>query len=372
VRSLSLALALAVTASGACKRRQDEAPPPPPPPGTPGVDPRLVIGVDRRVELVSIVSRLAGYREYSVPARTAYMRDVDAHFAAWRDHPAVATARALHAEHGIAYNAPIGLAVYLDENLVPRRPLTPPLPGLDDRWNSVDLDPFVVELADFARVSGLDDFLAAHATFSDAVATRVGEALDGYRIVDWFDGIFGPRQATFRVIPGLLTGDNAYAAFAVGADGQEEIVQVLALPPPGADGVPRPNRETIYLLAHEFSHSYVNPAMDARREQVLPAAEPAFARMEVAMRKQNYPQVRHMVNESVVRALVVLYARERGGEGAGERQALQEYARSFVWTQALADALAAVRARHGGRLPPDEMATATRDTFAAWAAAHPP
>lgn len=337
-----------------------------------GVDPRIVVAVDPRVELLSIVSRLAGYPEYSHPANTPYVRAVDEHFARWREHPAVVTARGLRRDHGVGYNAPIGLAAYLDAHFTPRRPLTPPLPDLDARWNAVDMTAYVTQLQDFARASDLAGFLAAHRDHHARVAAALRTALDGHRIVDWYDAHFGPRPtATFRVVPGLLTGGNSYSAQATDDDPAQDIVLVIYLHDPDADGVPRPTRDLVYTVVHEFAHAYVNPALGAHADLVLPAATPLHARHAAIMARQNYPAPEIMANESVVRALCVLYAADRGVEGAAVAQMVYERQRGFLWIKPLADALTALRARHGGKLPAAELAAATRDVFTAWSAENP-
>ncbi|HUQ05321.1 MAG TPA: DUF4932 domain-containing protein [Kofleriaceae bacterium] len=365
-----VALLMGALLGAACKTYGDD-PEPPAPAGSPGVDPRLVIAVDRRVELMSIVARLAEYEEYAEPASTPYARAVDAHFATWRAHPVVAQMRGLRQSHGLGYNAVVGFGIYLDEALQPLRPLRAPLPGLDPRWNSVDLDAFLFELQDFATVSGYGAFFAAQAPYFAKVEARVRGALDGYRIVDWFEAMFGARAATFHVAPGLLTGNHAYGQFAVDTAGNEHIFQVLYLPPGRADGLPHPDRATIYTLIHEFAHSYVNPALDARQDVYVGALQPLFDRYKVVMEKQKYGAINTVANESVVRALVVLYARDRGARGAEARRVAGELRAAFFWTPQVVDAVDAARAKHGGALSADDLAAAARDAFAAYHAAHP-
>ncbi len=368
MRAIAHLAVVAALTSAACKRYDDD-PEPGPPPGNPGVDPRLVIAVDKRVELVSIVSRLAGYPEYSEPASTPYARAVDQHFAAWKEHPAVVAARGHRAEHGIGFNAPASLAVYLDDHFVPRRPLILPLPGLDARWDNVDLDAYVAQLQDFARQSELERFLAAQAPFTAKVEAKVRKALDGYRVVDWFESLFGPRRATFVVAPGMLTGTHAFGVFAVDDDGREEIMQVLYLPPGRDGGLPHPDRSSVYTLVHEFAHSYVNPALDARGDVVLPALEPIFPRVAEAMKRQHYPTATIVANESMVRALVVLYARDRGAKGAEHRRLFLEVKSAFLWTADVVKALDAARkAAPDGVVTPDALARATAEGLNAWAA----
>lgn len=355
MRALLLLVLLAAT--GACGDGKKAA-------GPRGADPRLVIAVDRRVELVSIVCRLAGFPEYSKSIGTAYARDVDAHFAPFRDHAAVRAAAELKRMHGISFNAPIGLAVYLDDALIPKRPLTPPLPGLDPRWDAVDPEPFAAALQDFAQVSGFDAFFAAQATYHHDVEGRIRAALDGHRIIDWFDAHFGPRAtATYRVIPGLLSGTMSFSASATDDDGREEIVQVLSLPA-AADGPFPP--DTVFLLVHEIAHSYVNPILDARASTILPAATPLFTRHADVMSRQHYKTAAIMANESLVRALVVLYARDRAAPATATAQLFDEHRRGFVWTKDLVDALTTLRTyAAGGPFPPDDVATTVRDVFTA-------
>ncbi len=65
------------------------------------------VTVDPRIELISILERLAGGQEYSQGFPSPYRDAVDAHFASFRDHAAVALTKKLRDEHGIAFNAPV-------------------------------------------------------------------------------------------------------------------------------------------------------------------------------------------------------------------------------------------------------------------------
>jgi hypothetical protein len=190
--------------------------------------------------------------------------------------------------------------------------------------------------------------------------------LDGYRIADWFETLFGPRDATFLVAPGLLTGDHAYGAFSVDAAGHEQIVQVLYLPPGRDDGLPHPDRATIYTLIHEFGHSYVNPALEAHPDLVIPAVTPLFEKYQAVMANQKYTDARTVANESVVRALVVLYARDRGAKGSEPRRVAAELRSAFFWTPQVAAAIDAIRAQKHP-LSSEDLARAAQAGFVAYA-----
>jgi hypothetical protein len=55
--------------------------------------PRIEVRADRRVELITILQRLVGEREYTRALDIAYVREVDAHFAPFKDQVADAMAR---------------------------------------------------------------------------------------------------------------------------------------------------------------------------------------------------------------------------------------------------------------------------------------
>jgi hypothetical protein len=101
---------------------------------------------------------------------------------------------------------------------------------------------------------------------------------------------------------------------------------------------------------------------------VLPAAEPIYARVAAIMQRQHYPSAAIMANESLVRALVVLYAGDHGGRDAANFQLVYEQKRGFAWTAELARAIGALPRPLDG----DAVAAATRDVMVAWSAAHPP
>src|ERR1022692_3275915 len=66
-------------------------------------------GTDSRIELMSILFRLAGNKEYHQCRIPAYDKAMDSYFAPYRDHDAVRLARSL----GVGFDAPMKLAVHV-------------------------------------------------------------------------------------------------------------------------------------------------------------------------------------------------------------------------------------------------------------------
>ncbi|WP_320672713.1 DUF4932 domain-containing protein [Patulibacter defluvii] len=321
---------------------------------------RLPVAVDRRVELLSILFRLAGAPPYP-QAATPYARAVDGWFGRWRDDPAVAATRALVAG-GIAYDGPIQLAVQLDD----RGRLAVPRADLDPRWRSVDVARYLTLVRRFARRADLDGFLRGQRDYAAAVVDADRRRLADRPILDWYERLLGRRPgARYAVAPGLLSGGHSFSAR--GHEGQA-VLLVLFLEAPDAAGVPRPTDASVEFLAHELAHSWVNPIVAAATGRLRPAAEPAFRRVAEAMRRQAYPTPRIMVEEAVVRALTVLFLRDRVGADAAARSLAEQQRLGFAWTPALVDALDRLRRADGGRLDPDAAVAATARVLRAWTA----
>jgi len=303
----------------ACKAKESAAPPGPLTP-TPASS---EVHVDRRVELVSIAFRLAGAAEYSQATPTDYTRDVDK---LPRDHPAIAATRELIAK-GIAYDAPMTLAVNLD---------APEQAAADDpRWKSIDVAAYVKQLRAYQADAKLDAFFAAHAGYYTAVESRVRGALEAERPAAWFESFFGSTGAHFVVVPGLLEGPANY-----GPHTADTRYQVLGLGEPDAQGLPVMTDDTVATLVHEMAHSFINPLFEAHASELVPSATILYRFVAKDMEDLKYGAPQIMLNESGVRAITVLYLRDKKGVGAAAQQTRLETRLGFLWTRELADVLA--------------------------------
>jgi hypothetical protein len=302
------------------------------------------VKVDRRVELVSILFRLAGVREYGMASPTLpYGLAVDYHFGPFRDHPAVAATRRVHEEAGIAYDAPMSLAVHLDERL--RAPAFPP-PSLDARWHAVAFGDYVAEVRRFAAASRADQFFAGQAAYYRKVEDRFRRLLEREKPVAWFDSLFGARAgARYVLVPGLLTGPANYGPHVERDGGASEIYSIVSLEDVDAEGLPRPGQFTVELVVHELAHSYVNPLVDRHADDLEVSMSRIYSLVREDMRRQAYGSWKIMAYESLVRAVTQLYVRQRHGDDAADRLEREDESNSFYWTGELARELAGRRAK---------------------------
>jgi uncharacterized protein DUF4932 len=321
------------------------------------------VEVDPRIELLSILFRVAGNPEFNRTEATPYAKAVDGHFNAFENHPAVTASAELRNRFGIGYNAVPALAVYLDASFRPIRPLAPLPPRLDDRWKDAPIDAYLAKVRDFAAQTRFADFMKQQAGYRAAVAARMAGALADRKVDEFFTATFG-GGGTATIVPGLLTGPMNYGLGAERPDGKLETYQVVMLERPDADGLPRPGDLTVDLLVHETAHSFVNPVMDARSALLEPPAAKVFAMVGRGMKVQRYIDWPTMVNESVVRAVTILYVGDRRGAAAAAQATRDEQGRSFLWMPELVTALDRVRKIHAGKLPAEDMAAAARGVLA--------
>ena len=210
-------------------------------------DQRIDVAVDARIELFSVLERLAGRPEYGVAA-TPSARAVDEWFGPYADDPAVVTFRAgVLARHRVRRRDDARRA--LDGNLAPVRPLTPLPEGLDRRWEGVDLASVLYEVTAFASTTRFDEFMASQHEYVSAVEDAFRLFVASRPVLDWFDGVFGARgSAGYHVVPGLLTGLMSFGVHA----GADEIYTIMSLEAPDQAGIPALGLMTEEYLVHEL------------------------------------------------------------------------------------------------------------------------
>lgn len=291
--------------------------------------------MDRRVELVSVICRLAGFPEYNLSKGTAYLDSVDKWFAPFAKHPAVEGMRQLRAKKSISFDAPMLFAVHLDDALVPVNAAE--LPTIDERWRGVDIDTVAKDVRAFAADAKLDEFRAQHTAYYAQLTKTLEDLIAKENVVAWFDGVFGPAEAQFIVVPSPIAGPRFFGPRATWSDGKQHLYQILGVM--GKDGQIEVDEQLIGLLVHEMAHSYINPVFAKHQQELEASGSNVFSLVENQMRAQAYSNWQTMVNESGVRAVVVNYMREKHGDAAGARAARAEQRLSFLWINELAEVM---------------------------------
>ena len=304
--------------------------------------PSVRVAVDPRVELFSIIFRLAGNEEYTRGRVESYVKDVDAHFGRYQKHPAVEKARQLRQKRGISFDAPMSMAVHLTDaiKLEPKAPLNPWPATLDRRWKEKDAQEFLEAARQFVRDTSYQEFFEKHRPLYEVTESRMRALLDKEAHWQWFGDFFGQKSApSFTVTFLLLTSGNCYGPSFQPAQGEKEFYCVLGVWKTDREGQPKFTDDILPILIHEFCHSYANGFVDRHASELKAASEKLYAPLASAMQSQNYGHPKTLLYESMVRALVVRYVARYGGPEAAQKTIAEEKLRKFLWVGELSDRL---------------------------------
>jgi hypothetical protein len=304
--------------------------------------PTVQVTVDPRVELVSIIFRLAGHPEYNQGRVESYAEDVESHFGPFREHRVVELARKLRRSRSVSYDACMSMAVHVSDAVELREkvPLAPRPEGLDGRWTPDDAREFLAAARQFVRDSAFEDFLRKHRSLYETTQSRMKTLLEKEGHMEWFDRFFGDRPgARFSVALGLLNGGQCYGPHCRNADGKDELYCILGVWQTDDQGLPRFTGDVLKTVVHEFCHSYANPIIDRHEAELKPAGERIFSHVKEAMKRQAYGEWKTVMYESLVRASTLRYIRQYDGEPAAQMAIQHERSRSFRWIGTLSDLL---------------------------------
>jgi hypothetical protein len=95
--------------------------------------------VDPRVELLSVLFRLAGNSKYNQGKVASYTYDVEKQFGAFRNHAAVKLARRLRESRGVSYDACRSMAVHLTD-VDELQTIVPLDPWFDQTWRPGEIE----------------------------------------------------------------------------------------------------------------------------------------------------------------------------------------------------------------------------------------
>ena len=313
------------------------------PAAEPPKQPSVRVTVDPRVELLSVIFRLAGNSEYSQGRVASYTNDVEKQFGEFRDHPAVELAAKLRRTRGVSYDACMSMAVHLTDayTLEEKVPFEPWPNDLDGRWPPEGARQFLELARRFVKDSSFKEFIEAHQPLYRTTESRMEAVLKEHAHLEWFGEFFGERpQADFTVALGLLNGGCCYGPRCRTVDGREQLYCILGVWKTDAEGLPQFDGDMLGTVVHEFCHSYTNAIVDRYAAELKSAGEKILPHVESAMRRQGYGNWKTMMYESMVRASVVRYTYKHAGPAAARRAIENEKKRQFLWIGELSGLLA--------------------------------
>lgn len=264
--------------------------------------------VDERMELLSVVMRLAGVPEYSRGMIPEYNQCVDEFFAAYQDHPVVTTARKMRRKYAFRRDAVLNLAVHLKiegDSVFFDPALT--TEGMDSRTNNELTPVFIRELDDFYKKTGANRFFSSVREFYRHFGEKTDEQVADKIRSEWFDNFFGWHASDFRIVQTLLIGEYSFYTTTVDKEGKE--ITYFSIrgfldqqKQPSADW--KVARSTVLW---GMAHTYGDPLMDECEAVLKPYVKVIYKRMDREIGSWPYRETEAVLHEGFARGIEVFY-----------------------------------------------------------------
>ena len=297
--------------------------------------------VDKRIELLSIVFRLAGNFEYNDDTYKSYVSDIDNHFEQYKDHPLIAFASELSNKNGVCFDAVMFMAIYLEQppSLNPIVSFSAIVP--EKRWGLENANKFAGLLKQFYTDARCEEFFVEHEELYKTAQERfmpVYEALD----INWYNQYYGEQpDGSLNIIIGLGLGGGNYGPKLKYPDGKEDTYAIMGTW--SIDSTNKPSYsvgDNLPTLIHEFNHSYVNHLTNKYEKDFESSGLKLFDLTKAGMGNQHYTSWQTVMNEALVRASVIRYLlKHHPDDNAAKYQLISDFGKGFFWMKDLVEAL---------------------------------
>lgn len=303
------------------------------------------------VELMGILSHLAKYQEYYYNDKPeTYLQDIEQWFEPFKQHPVIEYYQGLRQQYGIAYDAPMSLAVHLalkDGKIVKvNEQLAPGEKGLDSRWNYVDMNEFLGLLNQFYTDSRFHEFFVQHQPFYKEKLNVFNDNVMTHFQQGWFNDFLGkPSNNQFRVILGFANGTNGGYGAACSPQGQaSELFAILG----GYDAdLSNPqyaemNNSLAGMLVGMLSRASVAPLLEDMKKSVEMngIGEKLYQSNKQALSNRGINDGAAVLSESLASAASIIYMMQNGADAQSLQWQLSNKTSTFAWMPELLPVLA--------------------------------
>lgn len=298
----------------------------------------IPITVDPRVELMSLIFRLAGNQEYNKGKVPSYLADADRHFRDFRTHKAIILAEQLRQEYGIGYDAVVGLALHVSNppGLEERIPLESVPGSLDQRWTVAEARAFLKEARKFAEESRFMDFYSDHNDLYSITQDRMKQVIQSREIISWFEAYFGTKaESSFTIDLGMFNGGNCYGPHFSSPGNPDELHSIIGVWEVDAQGLPVFSSNMNNTIVHEFSHSFINPLVGARKNTMQRPGAILYSLVSEKMKAMAYGNWKTMIDESLVRAVSIRWLATSPKYQTVPQQLKRQQQKGFYWMPGL-------------------------------------
>ncbi|MCJ8292705.1 MAG: DUF4932 domain-containing protein [Flavobacteriales bacterium] len=296
--------------------------------------------VDERVELLSIVFRLADSREYSSKMFPKYVENIEEHFKLYKNHELINYIKKNLRKKGIGYDAVMFMAISISDKY-PFQPIVPfSNENPEKRWGKKKASKFLQLLNSFYTDTDCQKFFESNQTLYKTASTNFKKVYDELDI-KWYQEFYGQKpKGEFRIVNGLGNGGGNYGP-SISINGKEFIYAIMGTWSVDSLGVPLYEVDDYFpTLLHEFNHSFVNHIVEKYHTELSKSGKTIYDVLKDEMESQAYGTWQTMYAEAVVRASVIKYLKEHNYPNEFIQTELNdEINRGFLWTDELVQEL---------------------------------
>ncbi len=293
--------------------------------------------VDERVELLSIVFRLAEAEEYNSKRFKMYTDKIENHFQKYKKHELIQFVKIISDENGIGYDAVMRMAVHLGPapEFIPLVKFTDSIPS--ERWGKNNSEKFVKLLRDFYKDADCKEFFANNA---DLYKSASNKFLPIYEDIDleWYKSFYGKEpNEKFIIVNGLGNGGANYGVDVVLANKSRKVYAIMGTWTVDSLGMAEFGLNDYFpLLIHEFNHSFVNNLIDKNITELEKSGEALYEVVGKQMASQAYVDYKIMLSEALVRAAVIRYMKDHNFKKEIVDHEIQDQIdKGFFWIEEL-------------------------------------
>lgn len=298
--------------------------------------------VDERVEIVSIIFRLAGNPEYNMKFAKNYCNDIHSYFDKYKNDPVINFAKELSEQKNMGFSRVMFLAVHLQFKEGKFFLIKESESNLLGKWDTEDAAKFVVLLNKFYRVSKFNTFFSQHKNTYLQATTQFDRSVTEFD-QNWYLDYYGDHEVDYKVVVGLGNGGANYGP-SVTPLGQTRLVYaIMGSWTFNEDGKALfPEEEYLPYLIHEFNHSFIDHLLEDKsiEASLTTSGEILLSNRKNEMKLEGYEDWHSVINESLVRASVVRYMIGHGQSNeAVEQEIEKQIKKGFSWTRELVSLL---------------------------------
>ena len=222
----------------------------------------ISVEVDPRVELISVIFRLAGNPEFNHGTLRPYVRAIENHFGDFDDHPAVKMAADLRNTCSMSCDGPMSLAVHIDPDYRLRKTAEQWPSTLDKRWRRQQTEEFLERVRQFASDTKFAEFFKAQRDIYETGIQSCKDLIGPLDIGQWLVEYFGDEDTgDLKLVLGFVNGFSSYGVRFTSNPTKEKCAIVGMRPFDAANTVIfRPMQ--LGTTVHEFCHSFANPIVE--------------------------------------------------------------------------------------------------------------